>query len=50
MIKPALKITLSILLAISLCFVDEAWVKGVAQDVHDGDTFKNNFTENNLCG
>ena len=40
MIEPALKITLPILLAISLCFADGAWVKGIAQDVHDGDTFK----------
>ena len=24
----------------SFCFAGEAWVKGVVQDVHDGDTFK----------
>jgi endonuclease YncB( thermonuclease family) len=31
---------LSILFAASLCFATGAWVKGIAQDVHDGDTFK----------
>ncbi|MCL2260762.1 MAG: thermonuclease family protein [Fibromonadales bacterium] len=35
-----MKMLLFILLAISLCFADGAWVKGIAQDVHDGDTFK----------
>ncbi|MCL2282506.1 MAG: thermonuclease family protein [Fibromonadales bacterium] len=29
-----------LLIAVSLCFAAEAWVKGIAQDVHDGDTFK----------
>ena len=33
-------IALLIPLAISLSFADGAWVKGIAQDVHDGDTFK----------
>jgi len=28
------------LVAVSFCFAAEAWVKGVAQDVYDGDTFK----------
>jgi len=35
-----MKTALSILLAIALCFAEGAWVKGVAQDVHDGDSFK----------
>jgi endonuclease YncB( thermonuclease family) len=34
------KVGLSILFAVSLCFAAETWVKGVVQDVHDGDTFK----------
>jgi len=42
-----MKMLLSILLAISLCFADGtnicladgAWIKGIAQDVNDGDTF-----------
>lgn len=36
----AKRISLLLLLVASLCFADGAWVKGVAQDVHDGDTFK----------
>jgi endonuclease YncB( thermonuclease family) len=28
------------LIAASLCFAGEAWIKGIAQDVYDGDTFK----------
>jgi micrococcal nuclease len=35
-----LKITLSILFAVSFCFAAETWIKGIVQDVHDGDTFK----------
>jgi len=35
-----MKIIQSILLAISLCFAGGTWVKGIAQDVHDGDSFK----------
>jgi micrococcal nuclease len=31
-----------VLAAVSFCFAAEAWVKGIAQDVHDGDTFKLN--------
>jgi micrococcal nuclease len=31
-----------VLVAVSFCFAAEAWVKGIAQDVHDGDTFKLN--------
>ena len=35
-----LRIYLSILLAVTLCFAKETCVKGVAQDVHNGDSFK----------
>jgi len=35
-----LRIYLSILIAITLCFAEETCVKGIAQDVHDGDSFK----------
>ena len=27
-------------IAVSFCFAAEAWVRGVVQNVHDGDTFK----------
>jgi len=29
-----------LLIAVSLCFAAETWVKGIAQDIYDGDTFK----------
>jgi micrococcal nuclease len=29
-----------LLIAVSFCFAAEAWVKGIAHDIYDGDTFK----------